>query len=72
MSRTNDGAPGLGGEGREEKRLADIGIDCGAKSAVIQPIKPEVDLASWTSLGANVKPSRFNRKQKRGWQRGCS
>jgi hypothetical protein len=29
--------------------------------------KPDIDLVSWQSLGANVKPARVDRRQKRGW-----
>ena len=31
--------------------------------------KPEVDLKSWAALGSGVKPSRTDRRQKRGWKR---
>jgi hypothetical protein len=31
--------------------------------------KPNIDLLSWAALGANVKPSRTDRKQKRAWKR---
>jgi hypothetical protein len=34
-----------------------------------QPIKPEIDLASWAALGGSVKPSRSERKPKRTWKR---
>lgn len=33
--------------------------------------KPEIDLQSWASLGQSVKPSRTDRRQKRGWKRGA-
>ena len=33
-------------------------------------IKPEIDLQSWAALGQSVKPSRTDRRQKRGWKRG--
>jgi len=32
--------------------------------------KPEIDLQSWIALGSNAKPSRTDRRQKRGWKRG--
>jgi hypothetical protein len=31
--------------------------------------KPEIDLQSWASLSGNTKPSRTDRRQKRGWKR---
>lgn len=39
------------------------------KTSASQDFKPEVDLQSWASLGGNVKPSRTDRKPKRGWKR---
>jgi hypothetical protein len=33
--------------------------------------KPDVDLQSWAALGGNAKPSRTDRRQKRGWKRGA-
>lgn len=73
MSAEHGSAPRLGGEGREEKQLADNTVDSAANVSVIQPIKPEMDLASWASLGANVKASR-DRRAKKSWLRksGCS
>ena len=58
--------------GAENSHQADNVSDCADITVDNQPIKRDLDLASWVALGANVKPSRFNRKQKRGWQRGCS
>jgi len=37
-----------------------------------RPVKPEVDLQTWAALGGNAKPSRTDRRQKRGWKRGSA
>ncbi len=37
---------------------------------ITAPMKPEIDLASWAALGGTAKPSRTDRRQKRGWKRG--
>jgi hypothetical protein len=34
-----------------------------------KPVKPEVDLKSWVSLGKSVKPARTDRRQKKTWKR---
>jgi len=33
--------------------------------------KPEVDLVSWAALGQSVKPSRSDRRRKRGRKQGA-
>jgi len=64
---TNGNAPWLAGErGAESTNHADFAADIADNAAERQPIKPEVDLASWHALGG--KPSR-DRHLKRGWKR---
>lgn len=65
---TNGNAPELAGE-RGAKETASNAADCADNVADNQAVKPEVDLARWASLGGNIKPSRIDRKQKRGWKR---
>jgi hypothetical protein len=39
------------------------------QDAIGAPLKPEVDLKSWVSLGKSVKPARTDRRQKKTWKR---
>lgn len=71
MNPGNGNAPELGGEGREVKQQTDIAVDHAAIVAETQPIKPEIDLESWSKLGGISKPSRTERKAKRSWIRGA-
>jgi hypothetical protein len=68
---TNGNVPELAGsqdvEGKENF-IADSAANVGEN----QPNKPELDLKSWAALGAGVKPSRTNRRVKRGWKKGGS
>jgi hypothetical protein len=61
-------------DGRHENEKASLaGLassenNFGADSTV-KPGKPELDLKSWVALGANVKPARLDRRQKRTWNK---
>lgn len=41
-------------------------IDSAANVAKFQPIKPEIDLLSWSKLGSNAKPFRERQQKRRG------
>lgn len=65
----NENVPELAGS-RDAEKLADFAADCAVIVSDNQTIKPEIDLQSWLALGAS-KPSRTDRRQKRGWKRGA-
>ena len=63
---TNGNVPELAGS-RDAEGKANFSDD-----GITEQAKPELDLASWVALGGNVKPSRTDRRTKRGWKKGGS
>jgi hypothetical protein len=55
--------------GVKTTQQTDIAADSADIVAENQPIKPEIDLASWAALGGIGKLSRTERKPKRAWKR---
>jgi hypothetical protein len=59
-------------QGQGAENTSDNRDDTALAQGLSYTVKPEVDLQSWAALGANVKPSRTDRRQKRGWKRGAA